>query len=683
MSNISNLRIKTELGDLIYRQVSDLNLSFSRIVDDFTDVSNRFGDFSYEFNLPIVKENSRIFGAPETIGSKGVFIKNRNILCQVYNNNQLILDGLINLESVTADTYKCKFFSKFKELIDTLNSKTSSGQDKTLRDLTSMLVPGWKYETSIISHILADYKNSDETFYQYPLSYYSTYYTEASIYSGLTDYQSYIFDSDRPRENYYYMMNNVTNDGEKKNHVYFHQIPPAIYIKSIIEQILDDAGWKLGGQFFNDPNIKKIILLYSGEDDIYDQAITGSTTFQGSSPVTLNMAKFLPDMGQAEFLTGIINLFNLYFRIDTNNKIIELETYDTYFRFTDLIDPYDITSKLDFSSVETGYFLNNNPSILFDKALNQNIFGDNRVMTGATDNAFTTPWLGVSNSRYNQTFNRVGFTEQSNVNLNNFVASVTKIEVPFSEPTIKRHFLWNDHDIFGVDQNAGVHNIYLPLLSKQTPADNNNMKFNKKDTDNYLFNDEPTIKFQGRGSLMYYYGVSHSDFENKSGKGVIPNYFYYNIWDHTGSTLYNMAIPIVNPFQISNNRTDIEDWLNNMTNEGLEDRRTPVATYLQALWQMLGSSTGITSGMTTEFSLTFDDGGYFHETLWTKFHKYKWDRYQNSEMITANININSYDWDQLQINRPIKYRGELYSLVSIQGYNPITQKAQISMIKKL
>jgi len=681
MSNISNLQIKTELGDLIYRQVSDLNLSFSRIVDDFTDISNKYGDFSYEFNLPIIKENSKIFGAPETIGSKNFFIKNRNIRCQVYNNNQLILDGLINLEGLTKDTYKCKFFSKFKELVDTLNSKTTTGENKTLRDLNFPIIHNWKYETSIIGHILADYKNSDETFYQYPLSFYSTFYTQYSIYSGLTDYQGHTFDADRPRENYYYLLNTA---GGQNNHIYFHQLPPAVYIVSIMEQILEDAGWSLGGQFFLDPNIKKIILLYSGEDDIYDQAITGNTVFQGSSPVNLNISKFLPDMGQADFIKGIMNYFNLYFRIDTNNKIIEFETYDTYFRNTDDIDPYDITSRIDESSSNnsTTYFLNNDPSIVFDKAENRNIFGDNRVITGATDNAVTTPWVGVSNTRFNQTFNRIGYTEQTNVNLNNYVATVTKIDIPFSEPTIKRHFIWNDFDINEVDQSAGCHILYLPLLSKQTPADNNSMKFNRNNADNYLFNNESSIKFQGSGSLMYYYGVSTSDFENKAGLGAIPNYLYINIFDFTGSTIYNLPIPIVSPFQLSNYRTDVEAWLNGINTTNLEDRRTSVASYLQSIWQMLGSSTGVTSGMTTDYSLVFDDGGYFHETLWTKFHKYKWDRYKNSELFTGDIIMNSYDWDQMQINRPLRYKGELYSLVSINGFNPITQRGQISMIKK-
>ena len=84
-----------------------------------------------------------------------------------------------------------------------------------------------------------------------------------------------------------------------------------------------------------------------------------------------------------------------------------------------------------------------------------------------------------------------------------------------------------------------------------------------------------------------------------------------------------------------------------------------------------------------EFSLVFDDNGYFHQTLWSKFHKYKWDRYQQSEILSAEINMTSYDWNEMTINRPILYRGEIYSLIELSGFNPVTQIAQIKMIKKL
>lgn len=679
MSNISNLRIITELGELVYKQVEDLNLNFNRIVDDYTDVSNRFGDFSYEFNLPIVKENSLIFGSPESNGSKAIFVKNRNISCKVYNQNQLLLDGLINLEAVTKTTYKCKFFSKFKELIDSLNEKLDNGEEKTLKNLNLPVVSNWNYEESIVTHINAGYKNSDETFYQYPLTFYSTFYCYNQVYLGHTDDLGQTFFADRPRQNYYFLINNISHN----NRFYYHQIPPAVYMVSIVEQIMEDAGWTLGGQFFNQDNIKKIILLYNGEDDPYDKAIANTTTYSGSTPVDLQIAKFLPEMSQADFLKGIINMFNLYFKIDVNNKIIEFETYNTYFRNTDEIDPYDITDKVKEDSGVFGYFESNNPTIAFKKSGNRNVFGDNRVMSGATNNAFETTWVSTSDVGFNPTFNKIGYINQGNVLSNTFGTTASRIEIPFAEPTIKRQFIYNNVDIDGNDESAGWHNIYLPLMSNQNPADNDGMKFNASDSDTYVNNNESSIRFNGDCTLMYYYGLPTTTFENKTGKGSLADYMYINIYTETGTTINRVGIPVVSPFQLLSYRDVIEEWLNNLTTTTSQDRRTIVASYLQSLWQLMGTSTGIDPENETDYSLVFDDNGYFHKTLWSEFHKYKWDRLQQSEMFTGIMHMNSYDWNEMQINRPIWYKNELYSLISIEGYNPITQTCQIKLIKKL
>ena len=677
MANISRLKIITELGELVYKQTSDLNLTFNRIVDDYTDIGNRFGDFSYDFNLPIVKQNSKIFDAPETGGSKGYFVKNRNIACQVYNNSQLLLDGVINLESVTKDTYLCKFYSKFKELIDSLNEKNDEGNDKTLKDLNLPVIENWNYETALINHLEANYADSDGTDYQYPLSFYSTMYCQFSYYDGVTDDLGLTFRDYADRQNYYFTLNSV---GANNNRVYHHQVPPAIYIVSIMKQIMTDAGWTLGGQFFEDQNIKKIIYLYSGEDDIYDQA-TGIES--GNPTLSLQLAKFLPEMAQSEFLQGIINYFNLYFTIDTNNKIIKFETYDTLFRATDGVDPYDITHLVDNNSGNNGfsYFSNNNPSLVFANAENRNVFGDNEVMTGSTDNATTQTWAKVSTKTYNQTFNRIGYSQTSKTN--KFGSEESTIDLPFSEPTIKKHWMYNDYDINGVSRSATRQRIYLPLLSIQSKVENDGMEFNKNDSESYLYNNESSIKFKGQGSLMYYYGPSTTDFENRGGVGQLSNFLYYNMYAYTGATLNRLPIPIVSPFQALNYRDAIESWLNGITIDNVQDRRTTTASYLQSVWHMLGSSTNIPDNQLTDYSLVFDDGGYFHETLWSKFHKYKWTRYQQSEMFTGDMIMNSYDWQELQINRPILYNDELYSLVSIEGYNPITQRAQIKIIKKL
>jgi hypothetical protein len=660
MANINNLRIITDNGELVYKQAEDLGITFNRIVDDFTAIDNRFGDFSYDFELPIVKENALVFGFADALGSKKIFVKNKNIPCQVYLNNSLLLDGLINLEGIIQGNYKCKFYSKFKELVDSLNEiDPTTGEEKTLRSLNLPVVHNWNYETSVVAHMNANYANCDETHYQFPLCFYSTNYCQTSYFTGHTDDQGNAFESDRDYQCYYYLFNSINADN---NRMYIHQFPPAIYIVSIVKQILIDAGWKLGGQFFNDSNVKKIVLTYAGDEDIYDQAtlhVSGNTSFD------LQIAKFLPDMNQADFLKSIINYFNLYFKIDVNNKVVEFETYNTYFNNADSINPYDITSKIDLSTVEFSYIEKNDPSIKFKKANNQNIMGDNRLMLdGNTNLSNAVVWLSGNSKNYNQIFNRVGTND--------------KIEVEFSEPSVKRHYIYNDYNISGSSQSAGVTVAYLPLMSKQTPNDNNNVKFNKKDTDTYVFNNEDTIKFQGEGSLMYFYGKSNSDFD--SGNGAIKNYLYVNIY--YGGNIHRVPIGFCSPFQLLNYRDEINSYLSTVTSETINDKRTAIATYLQTIWQMMGKAGGADAKDLTDYSLVFDDSGYFHKTLWTVFHKDKWERYANSELLTATMQMNAYDWQEMQINRPLLYNQELYNLVEIEGYDPILRQATIKMIKK-
>lgn len=664
MANVNNLQIITEFGELVYKDALSLNIAFNRVVDDFTDISNRFGEFSYDFDLPIVKENAIVFGYANANGQKKIFPKNRNINCQVYLNNALLLDGLINLEAITQTSFKCKFFSKFKELIDSLNAiDPTTGEEKTLRSLQFDTIKNWHYEETMVNHMMSEgiTGNSDTTVYQHGLCFYSTFYCQESYYSGSTDLQGSTFSQDRDKQNYYYLLNNIAGHD---NRMYIHQFPPQIYIVRIVQQILNDAGWKLGGQFFNNKDVKRIVLTYAGDEDIYDQA---TQVFSGSTALELQIAKFLPDWKQADFLKNIINYFNLYFRIDTSNKIIEFETYDTYFNNA-IVDPYDITTKVNLETIETSYIEKSDPSITFKKPNNANIMGDNYYMIGASTNATTQSWISGDSTTFNQTFNRVGTDGET-------------IDLDFSAPTIKTHVIYNNKNISGVDHAATMQKFYLPILSKQKWNDNNNMKFNKKASNTYVFNNESSIKFQGDGCLMYYYGISNTDFENKVGDGSLADYLYVNVY--VNNVLHRVPIGILSPFQLLNYRDAINNWLSTRTSINFKSRETAVATYLQALWQILGTSTGVTSTLATDYSLVFDDNGYFHDTLWTKFHKNKWDRYHNSEQVTVNMRMNSYDWQEMQINRPILFKQELYSLIAIDGYNPIARTATIKMIKKL
>ena len=631
--NSNNLKILINNVEADYLKAEDIGLSLNRIVDDFKDLSKRFGEFSYEFSLPVSKNNDLIFSYPLSNGRRRIFSRNQNLTCRIYNNDALLIDGVLNLISATEGTYNCVVFSKLKSFNDAI-------QDKTLKDLNFGTISNFNYETYIVNHLNANYQNSDETYWQFPFIYYGTIFTPAPTYTGKTDYDGYYFDNEsRAHQLYYYGFNSV--DGNEDNRYYHHQFPPAFYIVSIVKQIFKDAGWRLSGRFFEDENIKRIIMLYAGKNDEYDQA-TGQVS---GSVGNLVISKLLPNIKQKDFLNDLINMFNLYFKIDIDRQIIKFETHDTYFK--DSFDPYDITDKIKKETILYSTYQDADQNIEFSDPLNSDVFGDNMMFTGNTTSMNSINWYKVDDSQLFLFNNHKGLSDK-------------RIKVGFSQPTVKRTMLWNDTDVNGVVTNNGTEDFIHPLMTKQTPTDSNNTKFNKKETHNYLFNTEDTIKHAGKPMLMYYYGQSNNV------------HTYLNIYHST--TLYRVPIGIASPYQLLKDYTNVDNYLSNPEDDP-KAIRTIQADTLKSLYLTLGNND-----KPTDFSLVFGDSG-LHHTIYSKFYKLKIDRYVHNTILEGEIMLSDFDWNQLQLERPVKYNNEIYHLLSIEEYNPINHLAKIKLIK--
>lgn len=666
MSDINRLKLLVYGEDLEYKSARDLQITFTRIADNEADLSNKVGEFSYSFELPITKKNSKIFGYANVRGNKNIFKPNQDLPCQVYCNDQLLLDGVISLQGITSTNYNCVLFSKLKEISDLI-------ENKTLQDLQFDTIE-FNYEKTIVEHINANYMTSDDTYWQFPLTYYGTYYAGYSTYSGKTDYKGVGFhNADYPHQQYYYYINRFS--GMESNRIYHHQLPPAFYIVSLINQIFDDANWTVSGQILNDDSFKRIVLLYAGDEDLYDRAIAASQTAYDDAgglittsglTATLQPAKLAPAMEQAEFLNGIIAAFGLYPIVDVQNKSVKLVTYREL--QGDDFNPYDITSKVFKDSMNYMKMENDNPSIIFDDAENFRVMGDNAISTGDTYNSISMKWKQINNQNLDGFFNRRGTTEE--------------IELPFSPPTVKKTFILNDYNITGIDKGAGYHIIYQPIMSSQTPFQSEGMKFNKNEEAYYdhVFNNEGNLRFNGSPTLHYYYGKSSSSIENKPAIGAQSDYFYVTMY--TGTTANRLPIGICSPFQLSTYREEIDNY--SLTPDELDDRKTISSTYLRTLWNMMGElSPASYVGVTTKYSLVFDDSNYFHKTLWTEFHKPKYDRFQKSVVLECQMRMSAYDWQEMQLSRPIKIDGEIYHIMEISSYSPIEQIAELRLIKTL
>jgi hypothetical protein len=664
---IVNIKILTNDGKQIdYIKAEDLNIRMNRVADDLQNIEARYGEFSYSFSLPMTRNNQEIFGFAGIRNVKNIF-KVNPIEIKVFNNDLLLLSGQLELQKISGEMYECVFYSKLTQLTDEL-------RDKNMNEITICPQIDWNYEITINSHITAGYLNSDQTPYQFPLMFYNTYYCPTSVFSGLTDTivdangtTNHVFQRDRSWQNWYYLLNH-TSVG--LNEMYHHQIPLAFYLKSMMEYMFTDIGWGIGGSFWEDANIKKIIVPYVGDTDVYDRAcyctdgssITGSTCLTGT--LKLDTSQFMPDMPCLDFLSNVINLFNLYLMIDVNNKIILFETYDVM--FGSKIAPYNIDNKI-LGKTVVSRVEDYNPSISFETIENQRILGDNRYIASSGTSAYNAKYLITKNKNlFNSVFNHIGETEG-------------EIKIGFGAPAVKTMRIRNDYDINNVPRSAGDTVMFLPFISKQLPEDNGNKPFNKNDNETIVYNTEETIQYNGKIALYYYYGVSNSNLLQKTPLISYQSlYFYINLDD------INQKIPFSSPFALTAYRDIINQTLNEagLNPTGSTDSAdTMLASYMQSIYLMMASGSSVSN--TTEFSLILNDNNTYGDTIYTKFHSNKYKRYRESEILYANIIMTDVDWINLQINQPVEYDKQIYSIQQITNYDVSKATAEITLIKML
>jgi hypothetical protein len=643
---MNSVRIVTEQGQVFdYYNLEDLNIRLNRVIDDYNDIETRFSEYSYQFSLPKTNNNNLIFQHANAEDLINKFERN-SFNVTVFLNSSVLFKGILSLLAIEESNYRCVLLSKVSELVDDLG-------ELELREITTLPDIDWDYENTIRTHVNANYQSSDQTYYQFPLVYYSTFFAPPDVLAGQVDFMGYAFNPDRMVQNYYYILNKTNAD----NQVYFHQMPMALYLIPVLEAVLKQVGWSISGSFFEREDIKRIIIPYVGDNDIYDDSVyctnngvvlTGGTCDVGT--LMLRTANFLPEMTCVDFINAVINTFNLYFSIDLNNKIISFETYNTL--FTNRNNPYVLDNKIDFSSVNYEAIPNPDPTITFESADSNVFFGDNTYYVTGSTNARTQRY-----KRHNE-----------EINIYNYIGtSDEQVDVGFGEPIVARKFLRNKAN-YNNSVTDGVDSIiFLPQLTRQTLKNNQNNPFYKRDTDTVVNNTEETIKHDGLPTLLYYLGQSDCDFEQQVGKGSASDWFYINFHGT------KMKIPFSSPYAYTSSRTRI----NQVLNQEDDINKRAYASAMQSTYLMMGS--GYTHSH--DFSLILSEQGDVYPTLYNAFHEEKFRRYRESYVLVATIRLNIQDWNALQMHVPIMYNKQIYSLLSIEDYDCLNDMARIKMIR--
>jgi hypothetical protein len=667
MATTNNILIELANGfRLDYLSEVSLGIKLNRIVDDFNDPSKRFGDFSYTFQLPKTKNNDRIFEYPDSKGRIRIF-KGKTFECNVYNNNQNLLSGIIELVGVDDDTYNCRFYSKTTQFIDEIKGKK-------LNDLTFFPSITWNYEQSIINHINVA---PISPYIEFPLTFYKTPFIQGG--TGLTTVTNIRAEANL---GYYYNQVNSSVPFSKSNPMYEPAFPPAFYLKPILDAIFFDAGWTYNSSFFNRADIQKIIIPFVGSGEDFTGAIT-----DGSPNDTLNLNKLLPKIGQAEFLKTILNVFNLYMIPDQANKSIVIETYNTL--FSNNSNPYVVNVQ----EQSKNYLDTDNLITTKDDNNNELPLGFNRILdyTGLTATTKTNPSYVVNTcidirasllkSRITTTYNKETYN-----NLWNKTTGVKEIKLSLSPTNYYPYCIINETSINGnTTAIPQLWTIGLPLISQQTPADNKGKDYSEGDQNFVEGNDPANFDYSGGFKLLYYYGKVAYNISVDGGLTQYKDWIYTSIaigGTVTNPTSTKVPVCVASPFRLLDYKsfTGLTATANN-TLTTLDKTGEAGAEVHSILLTFYGAGTSNDIHDPTSFSLTFGENPIYGN-LFTEFHKKKYDDLENSYILKGTIRMNEVDWYEMQINRTLQWNDELYRLVAIRNFDPINRIAEIEMIKK-
>lgn len=663
---MANLILRTDFGDLDYEQQTDIPIKLNRVVDDLNDPSKRFGEFSYSFKLPKTKNNGRLFGFPDVKGRTRIFI-GKTFDLQLIVDSEVIADGSIELLSFDGQDYKCSFFSKFTQLNDSMKGLK-------LSDINSLPIINWDFENTIISHIEANHFNSDDTTHVFPYVFYQTHFM-----SGAT-----LTVPDESFMTFHY--NNYFPDLSfaGKNPTYYSAYPPAFFLMTVVENLFKRIGWSFGGSFFQRPELKRIIIPFTGKPEDYQSAITGTT-----GNFKLNLNKMLPDTAMSDFLKSIINLFNLYFTIEPESKKINFETYDVLFTKN---NPYSITNKIDFKTISISQ-PNANVGINFTEDNNNNLVGGNdRIYDYSNFNRFPSYTIATANSTRGITLGEELLTKKySSGTFNNVFNKVDEsknIKLVFS-PTNVINYSAINNKLFNTVTSWSNNTLSplavvssIPIISVQTPFDNNDKFYSDEKTKTFAEGNNPTDQtYEGGLKLCWWLqNARYNGGITGSSNSTVSDWLYVDI--ATGATgsiprSRSVRLTVCSPFKLL--KPTEFNRLTSSVDSSLSDVQLAESFYLASLYYTCGL-TGSTFYNATDYSLTLSSDSLY-PNIYSVFHANKYRRLEYGSVLEATINIDSFDWNKMKINQCLEYDNELYQLISLKNYDPINEKASIQLLK--
>lgn len=223
----------------LYNQES-LNLRINNLIYDPTKISSKTSEYSFSFNLPITKINSRIFNYANNLSKLSKF--NKNYDCIVYADGIEVFSGKLRISSINNESFKCNLISIKLNKVEEIFGETKMNE--------------LRWEVPFLGIDSIESVNWDmATDYYFPLVSYGVFQKKPQTkYNTINSYT--------PKHTL-----------DKYLQLYVESFPPSLKLTELIKRLFIAKGYDVQGNIFEDEIATSIYIseyLKDKQDPLYN-----------------------------------------------------------------------------------------------------------------------------------------------------------------------------------------------------------------------------------------------------------------------------------------------------------------------------------------------------------------------------------------------------------------------------
>lgn len=220
-------------------------LAFDFSINQIQDISSLSSGHSYNIRIPANPNNAQVFGFLNVISVSSVVNQDKKIKCQVLQDSLVVVDGFIQIKSVSYDHKQRQYYFNTTIFSDNFNLYSNMG-DKMMSDLNiSELNHIWSHD-----NIVNSWTQSWEHGYYYPL-----------------------IDQGQNWNNW--TINDTFVSGPKTEDMY-----PSIYAQYLFRKLINDNGYNINSNWLLNGDLRNAHIPFCAEQMSKPQSFINSHIFR-------------------------------------------------------------------------------------------------------------------------------------------------------------------------------------------------------------------------------------------------------------------------------------------------------------------------------------------------------------------------------------------------------------------